>query len=129
MRTLAAFHLFNFHSLFGRKWFGYCSAVNNKRTPFGSVLLLLAAEPGFEPRMTESEAGVLPLHYSAGLPRQPFTFVYFSTQCCVCQVFLLNLCKKVIIFFLSLTYSCYPLPFLIFRLHSRVKCVIIDIRL
>ena len=31
------------------------------------VCFSLAAEPGFEPRMTESEAGVLPLHYSARL--------------------------------------------------------------
>ena len=51
------------------------------------VCFSLAAEPGFEPRMTESEAGVLPLHYSAELRLQPFTLVYSITTKCVCQYF------------------------------------------
>ena len=54
----------------------------------------LAAEPGFEPRMTESEAGVLPLHYSAELQLQPFTLVYSITIESVCQYLFSNLYKK-----------------------------------
>ena len=41
-------------------------ADKTKRTPIG-VLFVLAAEPGFEPRRTESESAVLPLHNSAML--------------------------------------------------------------
>ena len=46
------------------------------------VVFLLAAELGFEPRHTESESAVLPLHNSA----IALTLVYFSTNKGVCQV-------------------------------------------
>ena len=65
------------------------------------VCFSLAAEPGFEPRMTESEAGVLPLHYSAELQLQPFTLVYFITIESVCQYLFPNLYKKYKNFFFS----------------------------
>ena len=42
-----------------------CSAFKNKRPLGVSGLLFLAAELGFEPRHTESESAVLPLHNSA----------------------------------------------------------------
>ena len=47
------------------------------------VCFCLAAEPGFEPRTTESEAGMLPLHHSA----IAFALVYSITTISVCQYF------------------------------------------
>ena len=43
----------------------------------------MAAELGFEPRHTESESAVLPLHNSA--MHRFFVLVYFITAKCVCQ--------------------------------------------
>ena len=54
-----------------------------QKRPSKESLFCLAAEPGFEPRTTESEAGMLPLHHSA----IAFTPVYSITTICVCQVF------------------------------------------
>ncbi len=47
------------------------------------VCFCLAAEPGFEPRTTESEAGMLPLHHSA----IAFALVYSITMKPFCQDF------------------------------------------
>ena len=44
--------------------FGYSIAMIKERTPTG-VRSFMAAELGFEPRHTESESAVLPLHNSA----------------------------------------------------------------
>ncbi len=49
------------------------------------VAFLLAAELGFEPRHTESESAVLPLHNSA----IAFALDYCSTKNIVCQVLFL----------------------------------------
>ncbi len=44
----------------------------------------MAAELGFEPRQTESESAVLPLHNSATLNRWNIMLHYFAH---VCQIF------------------------------------------
>ena len=48
----------------------------------------MAAEPGFEPRRTESESAVLPLHNSAKRLRSFEDALYFITRDAVCQVLL-----------------------------------------
>ena len=53
------------------------------------VCFLLAAELGFEPRHTESESAVLPLHNSA----IALTLVYCSTKKSVCQELFLSFFK------------------------------------
>ena len=63
----------NTHALAARKAHGSSTVFERTRlatkkqkdTDFRGVLLLLAAELGFEPRHTESESAVLPLHNSA----------------------------------------------------------------
>ena len=56
--------------------------LQNKKPTTRSVFVL-AAELGFEPRHTESESAVLPLHNSASA----LTLVYFSTKKSFCQYF------------------------------------------
>ena len=54
-------------------------AAKTKKTPRG-CLFVLAAELGFEPRHTESESAVLPLHNSARyFGRFDLALVYSST--------------------------------------------------
>ena len=53
----------------------------NKKTDHKGRLFYLAAELGFEPRHTESESAVLPLHNSA----IALTLVYCITKKFVCQ--------------------------------------------
>ena len=52
-----------------------------EKTDLKGRFFLLAAELGFEPRHTESESAVLPLHNSA----IALTLVYFSTKDFICQ--------------------------------------------
>ena len=63
----------------------------------------MAAELGFEPRHTESESAVLPLHNSAILyllrgAHSFFVLVYFSTQKRVCQVLFSIFSQKMIFY-------------------------------
>ncbi len=61
----------------------YCCQKKEKR-PSKDGLFSLAAELGFEPRHTESESAVLPLHNSA----IALTLVYSITKKFICQVLL-----------------------------------------
>ena len=67
------------------------------------VVFLLAAELGFEPRHTESESAVLPLHNSA----IAFALDYCSTKNIVCQVLFLFFLKFFVKIRLSVAYMYY----------------------
>ena len=58
----------------------------------------MAAELGFEPRHTESESAVLPLHNSAKIRLRFLMLVYSITQKTICQVFFASFSVKFIAF-------------------------------